>query len=55
MAKIAEQLVAIRVQKLVKENESTELDVVTLEIQEQLAAVLEELLGGGYVVEAQAE
>jgi hypothetical protein len=51
MAKIAENLVGLKVSKLVRDNEDDVLPV-DADVVANLVTVLEELLGDGYVVEA---
>lgn len=53
MAKVVEQLLVIRVSKLVKDTDSDSLDVLNDEISESMVEVVENLIGtdSGYVVE----
>jgi hypothetical protein len=50
MAKIHEEVVVIKLSKLVKDNAETEL-VATNDICDSLQSVAEELLGAGVIVE----
>ena len=52
MAKIHEEIVVIKLSKLVKEKDSSEQYIATNEVCEALQAVAEELAGAGVVVEA---
>jgi hypothetical protein len=53
MAKIHEEVVLIRLSKLVKEKDTEEQYVATNEICDALQSVAEELLGSGVVVEVE--
>jgi len=53
MAKIHEEVVLIRLSKLVKEKDTEEQYVATNEICDALQSVAEELLGAGVVVEVE--
>jgi hypothetical protein len=53
MAKIHEEVVLIRLSKLVKEKDSDHQLVATDEICDALQSVAEELLGAGVVVEVE--
>ena len=53
MAKIHEEIVVIKLSKLVKEKDDNEQFIATNDICESLQAVAEELAGAGVVVEVE--
>ena len=53
MAKIHEEVVVIKLSKLVKEKDTGEQFIATNDICEALQSVAEELLGSGIVVEVE--
>lgn len=53
MAKIHEEVVVIKLSKLVKEKDTHEQFIATNDICEALQSVAEELLGSGVVVEVE--
>jgi hypothetical protein len=53
MAKIHEELVVIKLSKLVKDKDGDEQYIATNEVCEALQAVAEELAGAGVVVEVE--
>jgi len=52
MAKIVEEVVVIKLSKLVKDTDSTK-EIATSDIVEALQTVAEELVGAGVIVEAE--
>lgn len=53
MAKIQEELVVIKLSKLIKENQSSAQRIASSELCDALLAVAEELAGTGVVVEVE--
>ena len=53
MAKIHEEIVVIKLSKLIKDDAPNQGTIATMELIESLAAVAEELGGNGVVVEIQ--
>jgi hypothetical protein len=53
MAKIHEEVVVIKLSKLVKEKDGSEQSIATNDICDALQAVAEELAGAGVVVEVE--
>ena len=51
MAKIHEEVVVIKLSKLIKEKDSADQQIVNSDIRDALQAVAEELAGAGVVVE----
>jgi hypothetical protein len=51
MAKIAEEIVVIKLSKLVKDSEADSVQLITAETLANLEAVAQELVGDGVVVE----
>lgn len=51
MAKIHEELIAIRLSKLIKDSETDASDIAGPEVIQSLEAVAQELVGNGVIVE----
>jgi hypothetical protein len=55
MAKLHEEVVVIKVSKLLKDSDTSSITILNQEIIDSLEAVVQELSGAGTLVEIQAE
>ena len=55
MAKLHEEVVVIKVSKLLKDSDSSSVTILNQETVDSLEAVVQELAGAGTLVEIQAE